>query len=109
MKIGEFEEIKQPCGSPVKYVEEAVYLGSLVSTAALAKPEVTRRLGEARAAFQKIRAVWNHKNISKKRETEIYSACVSSKLLFSSECECLRSQYSEHRHLQGISLQDYRF
>jgi hypothetical protein len=82
MQIGSTGEIKDPSGIPVKAVEQAVYLGGLLSSKATAKPEVTRRLGEARGVFKALEQVWSHANISCTRKVEVYHACVVSKLLY---------------------------
>ena len=42
---------RQPSGEPVKRVNQAVYLGGLLSVDASVAPEVSRRLGEARGTF----------------------------------------------------------
>ena len=76
--------------NPIRVTEQAVYLGSLLTTSGFAFPAVARRLGEARGAFEKIRAVWKHANIPRERKIQIYSACVLAKLLYSLESECFR-------------------
>jgi hypothetical protein len=85
MKMGNFGQLVRPAGEPVKYVEQAVYLGGLLSTASSAKPEVTRRLGEATGTFKALARCWSHANIARARKVEIYSACVLSKLLYNLE------------------------
>ena len=68
-------------GQPIPVTYQAVYLGSLLTTSGLASPSLSRRLGEARGAFEKLQLVWRHANISKPRKVQIYSACILSKLL----------------------------
>lgn len=63
MRIRHDGMVTQPSGEPVKCVEEAVYLGGLLSATADAKPEVTRRLGEARGSFKALAQCWAHANI----------------------------------------------
>ena len=76
--------------NPIRVTEQAVYLGSFLTTSGFAFPAVARRLGEARGAFEKIRAVWKHANIPRAKKIQIYSACVLAKLLYSLESECFR-------------------
>jgi len=52
MRIHNNGDIKAPSGESVQIVDQAVYLGGLLSSTASAKPEVTRRLGEARGDFK---------------------------------------------------------
>ena len=80
MKVRNDGEIKAPSGEPVQTVEQAVYLGGMLSSNASAKPEVTRRLGEARGDFKVLAQCWSHANIPRSRKMDIYTACIVSKL-----------------------------
>eukprot|EP00959_Pyramimonas_sp_CCMP1952_P037983 794873-Pyramimonas_sp.AAC.1 len=40
--------IFDPCGNPLKTVEQTIYLESLIIATVSAKPELTRRIGEAK-------------------------------------------------------------
>ena len=54
--------------------------------------EVTRRLGEAKGAFDKLCAVWNHANMTKQHKLRVLQACVFSKLLYGLEsCVLLKA------------------
>ena len=66
-------------------MDQAVYLDGLLSTSVSARPEVTRRVGEAKGCFKALQKCWSHANISRASKTEIYTACVLSKLLYSLE------------------------
>ena len=46
---------------------------------------MARRIGEARATYFQLAAVWNHASISKMRKFRIFEACVVSKLLYGLE------------------------
>ena len=74
-----------PDGEPIKCKDSAVYLGGLLSVDGKPSAELTRRLGEAKAIFQKLCLVWNHANLSKARKHRILEACVHSKLLYGLE------------------------
>ena len=89
--------LTQPTGEPVKTVGQAVYLGGLLCSNATASPEVSRRIGEAKGAFEALQKCWSHANISRKRKVEIYKACVVSKLLFG-----LETLWLLQNHLQRI-------
>ena len=73
--------IPTPAGNHVKQKESMTYLGSLLCASGSSGSELSRRLGEARGSFDKLRRVWGHANIRKERKLQIYQACVVSKLL----------------------------
>jgi hypothetical protein len=77
--------LTQPGGEPVKIVNQAVYLGGMLSSSAAAAPEVSRRLGEARGSFKSLNRCWSHANISLQRKCQLYRACVVSKLMYGLE------------------------
>ena len=57
LRIRSDSNIAGPGGSPIICKEETVYLGGLVSVDGKPRAELTRRLGEAKGAFEKISAV----------------------------------------------------
>ena len=69
-------------GDPVPKVSSIVYLGGLIDKHGKPGPEVRRRIGEARAVFQKLKRVWRHAGLSKTKKLQIYRSCVVSKLLY---------------------------
>ena len=69
-------------GDPVPKVSSIVYLGGLIDRHGKPGPEVRRRIGEARAVFQKLKRVWRHAGLSKTKKLQIYRSCVVSKLLY---------------------------
>jgi len=75
---------------PLKEVNEAVYLGGLLSADGSPMHELARRIGEAGACFQKLARIWRHANITRARKQEVYEACVLSKLLYGLETTWLR-------------------
>ena len=66
-------------------IVQAVYLGGVLNTHCIAKPEITRRLGEARGVFQSLHKCWSHANNSRLRKVTLYRAVVVSKLLYNLE------------------------
>ena len=74
--------IHDPSGAPIKVVTQTVYLGGLISCTSAARPEVTRRLGEAMGGFKALKQCWSHANINRNRKTQIYVSCIVSKLLY---------------------------
>ena len=66
-------------------MEQAVYLGGLLNVKCIAKPEATRTLGEAKAAFKNLSKCWSHANIRCARKIELYKAIVLPKLLYNLE------------------------
>jgi len=107
MNIHHHGLLSQPSGTPVKRVEQVVYLGSLLTACASAGPEVSRRLGEARCSFKALTKCWSHANVTLHWKVELYTSCIVSKLLYGLEalwllqadvqridafhCRCLRS------------------
>jgi len=77
--------IFSPTGAPLTVVEQAVYLGGLLNVKCIAKPEVTRRIGEAKGCFQNLFKCWSHANINRARKIELYRAIVLPKLLYNLE------------------------
>ena len=59
-----------------------------------ARPEMTRRLGEAARAFKSLGTCWSHANISKQRKVEIFMACIASKVFYNIETLWLLSSDS---------------
>ena len=82
MQIHNDGNIYTPTGDPVQLVDQVVYLGGLLTTQVTAKPEVSRRIGEARGIFKALQRCWAHANICRKRKLELYSAIVLPKLLY---------------------------
>ena len=52
--------------------------------------EVTRRLGEAGAIFEKLARIWRHANLTHRRKQEIFESCVVSHLVYGLDSLCLR-------------------
>eukprot|EP00959_Pyramimonas_sp_CCMP1952_P192342 4021919-Pyramimonas_sp.AAC.1 len=82
--------ISSPTGAPLKTVEQAVYLGGLLNVHCVAQPEVTRRVGEAKATFKSLALCWSHANICRRRKIELYKGVVLPKLFFCGCCKRTR-------------------
>ncbi len=89
LRIGHDDDIHTPQGSTIKVVEQAIYLGSLLTTNGYATASLVRRLGEAIGVFNRLIAVWKHANLTTPQKLRIFDACVVSKLLYALECEWL--------------------
>ena len=87
-------------GQVVRKVESAVYLGGLLTSDGNPACELSRRMGEAGAAFDLLARVWKHANLARSRKPEIYKACVIPKLLYGLETVWLRS--AEQKRLTGF-------
>ena len=85
MRINNDGLVLDPSLQPIKHVRQAVYLGGLLHINADSKPEVTRRLGEARGVFRALTKCWNHAGISKSRKLCLFDAIVVPKLLYNLE------------------------
>jgi len=71
MQIGHEEDITASSGEVIQVVEQAVYLGSLITACSSAAPSVSRRIGEACRVFDKLNAVWKHANLPKHRKVQL--------------------------------------
>ena len=85
MRVRNSGIVRQPSGEPLKCVDEAVYLGGLLSSSGSARSELTRRIGEATGIFNSLRRCWAHANITRARKLELYKAIVLPKLLYNLE------------------------
>ena len=79
-----------PDGQPMKTVDSAMYLGTLVNNKGDTKMTLTYRIGEAYKTFDNLKSVWKHANLPVLRKLIIFKACVVSKLLYSLEVTCTR-------------------
>ena len=59
-----------------------VYLGSLLSSDGRVALEVGRRIGQAKADFDKRCRVWSHSSTAVGRKLRIHEACVVAKLAY---------------------------
>ena len=59
-----------------------VYLGSVIHEDGRAVTELSRRLGQSKALFNKLSRVWSHSSITPRRKVEIFNAVVVSKLTY---------------------------
>ena len=105
LRIRSEANIQGPDGEFIPCQSSAVYLGGLLSVDGQPKSEVTKRLGEAKGAFEKIRSVWNHANLSKQRKIKVLEACVFSKLLYGLEsCMLLQADRAKLDAFQARCL-----
>ena len=61
--------VRTPSGEPLKIVDQTVYLGGLLSVDVAARPELARRIGEAKVVFKSLHRCWSHANITRQRKT----------------------------------------
>ena len=85
LQVNHSGSIYHESGEAVKVVNEAVYLGGLLTSTADARPEITRRIGEATSIFRKLQQCWNHANITRHRKLELFRAIILPKLLYNLE------------------------
>ena len=85
MRINHTGSIYHESGEAVNIVEEAVYLGGLITSTANARPELTRRLGEAKSVYKRLHQCWSHANIRRKRKIQLYNAIVLPNLIYNLE------------------------
>ena len=83
MQIGTPSVIKRPDGQDIDSVRQAVYLGGCITCDGKATSEISRRIGECKRYFQQLQQVWAHASITTTRKIEIYSKCITTRLLYS--------------------------
>ena len=98
--------IRKEDGALVKTKNSMVYLGSLLSNDGCIGSELARRSGMAQCGFQTLRRVWSHSNLTRRRKTDIFSACILIKPMY-----CLHTAYlnrAERRKLNGFQARCLR-
>ena len=94
MSIKSSVEIKAPSGQPIRTVDQAVFRGGLLNTTTSAKPEVTKRLGEARSGFKALQQCWDMLvSVAKGRSKSITIASRLSCCTTWSPCGCCGQTY----------------
>ena len=89
-------------GTELKVQDRAVYLGALLAASGDPKQELSRRLGEAKAAFAKLTQIWSHANLTLKNKLQIYESCILSKLMYGLESLWLRK--AERKRLDSFHV-----
>ena len=72
MRIRSDAPIFGPGGEEIQCKSNAIYLGGLLSSDGNPHTELTRRLGEAKGAFQQLCTVWNHAKGSRQKKSEYW-------------------------------------
>ena len=106
MRVHNTGALRSPTGAPLKIVEQAVYLGGLLNVKCSAKPEVTRRIGEAKSLFKSLSQCWSHANICRARKIQLYKAIVLPKLLYN--LETVWSLQADRARLDSFHVQCLR-
>ena len=92
--------IQDSKGKIIRAQEDMIYLGALISGTGAAGKELSRRLGAARADFDKLSKIWRHSGLSRRRKIEVYKAVVLSKLTYGLSTVWLNA--AERRRLDGF-------
>ena len=66
-------------------VVQFVYLGSVMTVSGDSDQDVKVRIGKAWGAYNKLKPIWNSKQLSTKTKVRVYRACVISVLLYGCE------------------------
>src|SRR5664279_5167461 len=74
----------------LKQVEHFVYLGGTMSEDASTEQDMTRRLGLACGAMQKLNPIWKSKDIATRTKTRVYESLVLNILMYNSETWALK-------------------
>jgi len=72
-------------GTPVEEVEQFVYLGATVSHTGGTNEDIRKRLGHARNAYHKLKAIWKSSQIGRKTKMKLFRSNVLSVLLYGCE------------------------
>ena len=73
-------------GELLEFVEDLMYLGSLISKDDENQKDSKARLGKARCAFAKLQTIWKSNRYIMKSKLRLYRSNVKSILLYGSEC-----------------------
>lgn len=73
-------------GNSLDYVEEFMYLGSLLSKDNACSRDYSIRLGRTQWKFASLQTIWRSKQYSLNTKLQMYNSNVKSVLLYSSEC-----------------------
>jgi len=86
-------------GSPLNVVEKFSYLGSVVYSSNNLDDEINQRIGKASTNFGRLSSrVWKN-HLAIKLKIKVYTACILSVLLYSSETWCTyRRQKNDSMH-----------
>lgn len=76
------DQILKSDGSPIKYKNGMLYLGSFLAADGRIDSEISRRLGIAQDEFRLLNRIWNHAYISDQDKLHIFNACIISKLIY---------------------------
>ena len=76
-------------GSPLNVVDKFYYLGSIVNSSNNLDDEINQRIGKASTNFGRLSSrVWKNHHLAIKLKIKVYTACILSVLLYSSETWC---------------------
>ena len=92
--------LHRPDGGIIPKKSRMMYLGSTKAADGRISSELSRRLGLARADFDKLRVIWSHSRISRKRRHRIFNACVVTKLMYGLQSAWLNQ--AERRRIDGF-------
>ena len=82
MRIKTTDNVASPDGQNLAPKSSFIYLGTSIAANGNVDSELARRLGMARADFDKIHQVWSHTRLTKWKKYQIYTTCVVSRLLY---------------------------
>ena len=78
--------------TPLKQVEDLVYLGGKISQKGSCTDDVKYRIGKALGAMQNLNDIWKSKDISASTKIQLYGSLILSILMYSSETWTLRKE-----------------
>ena len=90
-----------PDGAAIPCKESAMYLGGLLNVDGRPCSELTKRLGEAKGAFEKIRKIWDHVNLSKQRTLDVFGEYNFIKTIASPAVPCAPTGYRADAQLKS--------
>ena len=107
-------------GTPIKKKDSLKYLGAVLHKTGRIDPELSSKIGIAKAEFRGLVQIWRHANINVRRKVQLYKSLVLIKLLYGLQtvwlskqlrqridgfhCACLRQIYGiPHSYISRIS------
>ena len=106
-------------GTPLKQVENLIYLGGTISPKGSCTEDIQYRIGKALGAVQRLQPIWKADGIQQDTKVELYRALVLSILLYGAETWTLRKENERRllvfemmclRKIMGVSrLENVRY
>jgi len=80
LSVGTTSKLRRPDGTDFDEASSLQYLGGLICADGRADSEVSRKIGCAKSAFNRLQKVWSHSGVTLKQKLLFLDGCVMAKL-----------------------------